>query len=237
MKAAYINDTGSPDVIQVGEVPTPEPLEGQVLVRVTAAAVNPIDTYIRSGAVTAELPKPFVIGSDFAGVIEAMGPGVDELPPGLRVWGTNQGLLGRQGSFAEYLVADADMVYQTPGNVSDEQAAAASLVGMTAHLGLVREANLQAGETLFVNGGSGGVGSMVVQMAKLLGATVITTAGSDEKAEICRQYGADLVLNYRTDDVEAEVRKFASWGVDVWWETLREPDFRRTVDLLARAGG
>ena len=236
MKAAYITETGSPDVIQVGDLPKPTPAAGQVLVRVYAAAVNPIDTYIRSGAVTADLPNPFILGSDFAGEIEAVGEGVTDLPPGLRVWGTCQGLLGRQGTFAEYVVADADMVYQTPGNVTDEKAAAASLVGITAHLGLVREAQLQAGETLFVNGGSGGVGSMVVQMAKLLGARVITTAGTEEKAEICRQYGADLVLNYNTDDIAAEVSKFASWGVDVWWETLREPDFDRTIELLAPRG-
>lgn len=236
MKAAYIEQTGPPEVIQVGQVPKPTIGPGQVLVRVHAAAVNPIDTYIRSGVVAADLPKPFVIGSDFAGVIEEVGAEVAELPVGLRVWGTNQGLLGRQGTFAEYVAADANLVYPTPGNVADDTAAAVALVGITAHLGLVREAKLQEGETLFINGGSGGVGSMVVQMAKALGARVITTAGSEEKAEMCRTYGADLVLNYKQDDVPAAIKEFCSWGVDVWWETLREPDFDRAIDLLAPRG-
>lgn len=236
MKAAYIEQTGPADVIRVGEVPKPEPGPGQVLVRVHAAAVNPIDTYIRSGTVAADLPSPFIVGCDFAGVIEAVADDVDALPVGQRVWGSNQGLLGRQGSFAEYVATDANLVYPTPGNVTDAQAAAVSLVGLTAHLGLVREAGLQEGETLFINGGSGGVGSMVVQMAKLLGARVITTAGSKEKMEVCRKYGADLVLNYKTDDVPAAIREFASWGVDVWWETARTPDFESAIELLAPRG-
>lgn len=236
MKAAYIDQTGPPEIIQIGDVPKPKIDPGQVLVRVHAASVNPIDTYIRSGVVAADLPKPFIIGSDFSGVIEEVGEEVVNLPVGMRVWGSNQGLLGRQGTVAEYVAVDADLVYPTPGNVADDTAAAVALVGITAHLGLVREAKLQEGETLFINGGSGGVGSMVVQMAKAIGARVITTAGTEEKAEMCRSYGADLVLNYKTDDVPTAVKEFCSWGVDVWWETLREPDFDRAIDLLAPRG-
>lgn len=236
MKAAYIEQTGPPEVIKIGELPTPKPGPRQVLVRVRAASVNPIDTYIRSGAVAAELPQPFIVGCDFAGTIDAAGANIERLKVGQRVWGSNQGLLGRQGTFAEYVAVDADLAYPTPENVTDQQAAAVSLVGITAHLGLVREAHLQAGETLFVNGGSGGVGSMVVQLARLLGARVITTAGTAEKAKVCRLYGADEVLNYKTDDVAAGVKKFAPEGVDVWWETLRMPDFDRTVELLAPRG-
>lgn len=236
MKAAYIEQTGPPENLIVGELPVPQPGPAQVLVRVQAAAVNPIDTYIRSGTVPAELPLPFIVGCDFAGTIEKVGDQVDGLHVGQRVWGSNQGLLGRQGTFAEYVAADAKWVYPTPDGVSDAQAAAAALVAITAHLGLVREAGLQQGETLFVNGGSGGVGSMVVQMAGLLGARVVTTAGSDEKAETCRQLGADLVLNYHTDDVPAAVKDFAPEGVQVWWETLRTPDFDRTIELLAPRG-
>ncbi len=236
MKAAYIERTGPPEVIQFGELPTPKPGPGQVRVRVSAASVNPIDTYIRSGVVAADLPTPFIVGCDFAGVVDAIGDDVQHFSIGQRVWGSNQGLLGRQGTFAEYLVADADLLYPTPDNVTDAQAAAAALVAITAHLGLVREAQLQPGELLFINGGSGGVGSMVVQMSKLLGARVITTAGTAEKAEMCFGYGADLVLNYNTDDVLEGVRKFAPEGVDLWWETLRMPDFDRTIELLAPRG-
>lgn len=236
MKAAYIEETGPPEQIQYGELPQPKPGAGQVLVKVGAVAVNPIDTYIRNGANFWELPKPFVVGCDLAGVVEEVGPNVSRLKVGDRVWGTNQGVLGRQGSFAEYCAVDEHWLYATPEGVTDEQAAACALVGVTAHLGLFREAKLQAGETLFVHGGTGGVGSMVVQMAKAAGATVITTGGSDEKVALCRKLGADLAINYKTQDVAAELARFAPEGVNIFWETLREPDFDSIVAALAPRG-
>ena len=236
MKAAYIKQVGPPENITFGDLPTPEPTCAQVLVRVTAVAVNPIDTYLRSGAVKMELPLPFIVGCDLAGVVERCGPEVQRLKPGTRVWGSNQGLMGRQGTFAEFAAVDEAWLYPTPDGVSDQQAAAGALVGITAHLGLVRFAKLAAGETLFVNGGSGGVGSTVVQMAKAIGARAVTTAGPNEKVEVCRALGADMALNYRTDDVDAAIRHFVPGGVNVWWETLREPNFERTVPLLAPRG-
>jgi NADPH2:quinone reductase len=121
--------------------------------------------------------------------------------------------------------------------VDDKQAAAVALVGITAHLGLFGRAGLKAGETVFVNGGTGGVGSMVVQMTKAIGGRVVTTVGSADKAEQCRKWGADLVLNYKSDDVPARVKEFTQGqGVNVWYETQREPNFERTVELLARRG-
>ena len=236
MKAAFVRETGPAENIVYGDLPTPEPTGSQVLVRVMAVAVNPIDTYLRSGAVKMELPMPFVVGCDLAGVVERCGPDARRLKPGMRVWGSNQGLLGRQGTFAEYAAVNESWLYPTPDGVEDQQAAAIALVGITAHLGLVRCAHLAAGETLFVNGGSGGVGSTVVQMAKALGARVVTTAGSPEKVKVCRALGADLALNYKTDDLDAAIRQFAPKGVNVWWETLREPNFERTVPLLAPRG-
>jgi NADPH2:quinone reductase len=124
----------------------------------------------------------------------------------------------------------------TPGNVTDNDIAAISLVGVTARVGLVTKAKLQAGEILFVNGGTGGVGSSVVQMAKILGARVVTTVGSEEKAAKARELGADVVINYKTEDVAEAVKKAAPGGVNVWWETLRDPDFEKTVPLLAMHG-
>jgi NADPH2:quinone reductase len=237
MKAAYIEQTGAPEVIQYGDLPQPVPKQGEVLVRVGAVSLNPVDTYIRSGMVAMQLPKPYVVGCDLAGTIEAVGPGAERFQPGDRVWGTNQGLLGRQGTFAEYASVNEDWLYPTPENVSDETAAAVSLVGNTAHLGLFRSARLQAGETVFVNGGTGGVGHMVVQMSKAAGARVITTVGTNQKAETCRAWGADLVINYKTQDVDEEIRNFVGErGVQVWYETLREPDFERTVPLLGMRG-
>jgi NADPH2:quinone reductase len=236
MKAAYIDRPGPADAIVYGELPKPQPSGSQVLVKVAAVAVNPIDTYIRSGMVAFQLPQPFVIGCDLAGTVEAVGPGVRLFKPGDRVWGSNQGLLGRQGTFAEYAAVEEQWLYRTPDVVGDRDAAAIALVGITAHLGLFHHAQLKQGETLFVYGGSGGVGACVVQMAKAVGARVITTAGSAEKVEMCLNLGADRAVNYKTDDVDAAVRGFAPDGVDVWWETLREQNFDRSVSLLARRG-
>jgi NADPH:quinone reductase len=236
MKAAYIEKPGPPENIIVGERPRPEPTGKQVLVRVAAAALNPVDTYIRAGTVKMDIPLPFIVGCDLAGVVEQVGPIAKRFKTGDGVWGSNQGLLGRQGTFAEYAVIEEDWLYSTPDGVSDEAAAACALVGITAHLGLVRDAKLKSGETLFVNGGTGGVGSMVVQMSKAIGARVITTAGSDEKVNACRELGADFAINYKTEDVNSRVKELAPEGVDVWWETLREPNFDQAVSLLAARG-
>jgi NADPH:quinone reductase len=237
MKAAYIESTGPAEsTIKFGDVPRPQPTGSQVLVRVGAVAVNPIDTYLRNGANYWELPKPFIIGCDLAGTVEAVGPGARRFKPGDRVWGSNQGLLGRQGTFAEYCAVDEHWLYPTPAGVTDEQAAACALVGITAHLGLFREAKLEIGEHVFVNGGSGGVGSMVMQMAKIAGARVLATAGSAEKVTALRQLGADVAVNYKSDDIAAAVKTFAPTGVNVYWETVREPDFDRIVSFLAERG-
>lgn len=236
MKAAYIQATGPADNLIYGDLPTPEPVGRQVLVKVGAVSVNPIDTYIRNGANYWELPKPFIVGCDLAGTVVAKGPDARRFQVGDRVWGSNQGLMGRQGTFAEFCAVDEEWLYPTPPSVSDESVAACALVGITAHLGLFREAKLQPGETIFVHGGTGGVGSMVVQMAKATGARVLTTAGSPEKAARCRQLGADAVIQYKTEEVAAAVKQFAPQGVNVVWETLREPDFDKLVSYLAERG-
>ncbi|HZZ28339.1 MAG TPA: NADPH:quinone reductase [Pirellulales bacterium] len=236
MKAAYINATGPAENIIYGDFPQPQPSGTQVLVKVGAVAVNPIDTYIRSGAVKMPLPLPFIVGCDLAGTVEAVGPQAKRFQAGDRVWGSNQGLLGRQGTFAEYAAVDENFLYPTPSGVSNETAAAVALVSITASMGLLRYVKLQSGETLFVNGGAGGVGSMVVQISKAIGAKVITTAGSDEKVKKCLQLGADHAINYKTQDVPAEVKRLAPTGLNVYWETLREPNFDKAVDLLAPRG-
>jgi NADPH2:quinone reductase len=237
MKAAYLETTGNPDVIHFGDLPKPDPVAGEVLVRVGAVALNPIDVYIRSGTVSMPLPKPYVLGCDLAGKVEAVGPAAHRFQVGDRVWGSNQGLLGRQGTFAEYAAVHEDWLYPTPHSVSDALAAATALTGITAHLGLFRDAKLKEGETVFVNGGTGGVGSMVVQMAKAVDARVLTTVGSEEKAALCKSWGADRVLNYKRDDVPARIKDMTGGkGVQVWFETQREPDFLRIVELMAPRG-
>jgi NADPH2:quinone reductase len=236
MKAAFINQTGPPEVIAYGDLPTPKPGRTECLIKAAAVDVNPIDVYIRAGMIPAKLSFPYIIGRDLAGSILEVGPDVKRFKIGDRVWITGQGVEGRPGTFSEFSVVDARWLHSTPAGVKDEDIVALSLVGITAHLGLVTHAKLKAGETLFVNGGSGGVGSSVVQMSKILGAKVITTAGTAEKVEICRKLGADLALNYKTDDVDARIKEFSPNGINVWWETLREPNFERTIPLLAMRG-
>ncbi|MCX6923319.1 MAG: NADPH:quinone reductase [Verrucomicrobia bacterium] len=236
MKAAYITQTGTPDVIIYGDLPTPKPTRRQCLIKVAAVDVNPIDVYLRSGAIQAKITFPWILGRDLAGTVVETGTGVKDFKVGDRVWGTSQGSDGRPGTFAEFAAVDHRWLHPIPEGVSDEDIVALSLVGVTAQLGLVRNANLKAGEILFVNGGTGGVGSCVLQIAKILGARVITTAGTDTKVAACQALGADLAINYATQDVAAAIKEFAPEGVNVWWETLREPDFDRTIALLAQRG-
>lgn len=236
MKAAFIRSTGGPETIQIGELPKPTPGPHQVLVRVEAVSVNPIDTYVRSGAVAMPLPDPFIIGCDMAGVVEECGSAVSDLSAGTRVWASNQGLLGRQGTFAEYIAVDREWLHILPDNVPAKDAAACALVSITAHLGLFSHARLRHGETILVIGGTGGVGSMVVQMAKATGARVIATAGSDEKAAACRSLGADAVIAYHREPICEAAQAIAPEGVDVFWETRREPDFDTAVAVLAPRG-
>lgn len=237
MKAAFFDAPGPPEVIRYGDLPMPELKAGEVRVRVGAAAVNPIDTYIRAGMVSMPLPKPTIPGADLGGTIEAVGSDVKRFKVGDRVWGSNQGLLGRQGTFAEYACVHEDWLYATPAGVSDETAAAVALTGITAHLGLFHCAHLKPGETVFVNGGTGGVGSAVVQMAKAIGAKVVATVGSPEKAGLCRQLGADGVVNYHTDNIVEATKSLTSGkGVNVWYETQPPTDLDRTIDLMASRG-
>jgi NADPH2:quinone reductase len=238
MLAAYITETGPPSVVHYGELPKPQPGLGEVIVKVGAVAVNPIDTYIRSGMVAMPLRFPFIIGSDLAGTVESVGLKVRRLKVGDRVWGTNQGLFGRQGTFAEYASVDEKWLYPTPPTESDAQAAAGALVGITAYLGLFRFARLQTGDVVFVNGGSGGVGSAVVQQAKAAGARVIATVGSPEKGAYCQSLGADIVLDYRAPDLDDQIRHYAAptGGINLWFETQREPTLERTIDMMAPRG-
>lgn len=237
MRAANYSKPGPADVIQVGELPTPHPQTGEVLVKIGFSAVNPIDLYIRSGMVASTLPPMFVPNADFSGVVTAVGPGVQRFKVGDAVWGSNQGMMNRQGTAAEYAAVHEDWAYPLPSGVKPEDAAAVALTGITAHLGLFRTAEVQSGETVFVNGGTGGVGSMVVQMAKAHGCKVISTVGSEDKAKLCRSWGADLVLNYKTDDIPAKVKEFNSnQGVNVWFETQRDPSFETILPLMKLRG-
>lgn len=238
MKAAFITAPGSAESIQYGDLPDPVANAGQVLVRMEAVAVNPIDTYVRAGNVKFALPSPFVIGCDIAGVVEAVGADCKRFKVGDRVWGSNQGLFGRQGTFSELCAIDEGWLYPSPPSVRSQTLAANALVGITAHLGLYFHGQLTSGEVVFVNGGTGGVGSMVVQMAKASGATVITTAGSSEKADECRRLGADHVIEWRSEDIDQRLTEItgSTGPINIWFETLRTPNLERTIPLMAMRG-
>ena len=236
MKAAFIETPGPPESISYGDVEVPIPGNDQVLVKVVAVTVNPIDTYIRSGAYPIPLPRPFIIGRDLVGIVEAVGRGITRFAPGQRVWCNNQGYGGRQGTFAEFVAVDEGLLYPLPDGVNEHDAVAVVHSALTACIGLVREAAIQAGQTLLINGGSGNVGSAALQVAHHFGARVIVTAGSTEKTRRCLELGADRAVNYKTEDVAAAIRDFAPKGVDVYWDTAREPDFERSVPLLKHRG-
>jgi len=237
MKAAYFDGIGTPDVIHYGEIGTPEPKPGEVLVRVAAASVNPLDVYIRGGLVKMPTPFPFIPGADLAGTVEAVGSNSKKFKIGDRVWGSNQGMLGRQGTFAEYAAVNEEFLYELPAGVSEQTAASLALVGITAHLGLFWRGNIQPGQTVFVNGGTGGVGLCVIQMAKIAGAKVIATVGSGAKAGLAMEFGADSVINYKTDDIIHAVKEAtAGKGIDVYYETQPPVDFAATVEMMAPRG-
>jgi NADPH2:quinone reductase len=236
MRAAFIRQTGPPDVINVGELPDPTPTGDEVLVEVKAASVNPIDTYIRGGLTGGNLPFPYVLGCDFAGVVRAAGSHAAPFKPGMRVWGASQGIADRQGTFAELTVVDRRWLFPTPDGVSDETVAAASLVAITAGLGLLEEAKLAAGETLLVHGASGAVGTAIIQIGKALGARVIAATSGAEKLSYVRHLGADETIDYQAGDLAADVKRLAPGGVDVWWETSAHMDLDVAVGALARRG-
>ena len=238
MKAAFIRKTGAPSVIEYGDLNTPEPRANEVLVKVGAVSVNPIDTYIRAGVVAMASKFPYIIGCDLAGTVVQVGSESKRFSIGDRVWGSNQGLFGRQGTFAEFAAVDERWLYRTPKAMSDAEAAAGALVGLTAHMGLFRHADLHPGEVVFVNGGAGGVGSCVVQLAKATGAFVVTTGGSDASLAQCRRLGADLALDYRAPNLDDQLRAFSlpHGGIQLWIETQREPTLDRTISLMAPRG-
>lgn len=238
MKATFIRQTGTPDVIEYGELPNPEPGPTEILVKVGAVAVNPIDTYIRSGMIKVATSFPFIIGCDLAGTVERVGSEVRRFKAGDRVWGSNQSLFGRRGSFAEYAAVDEKWLYRTPAAMSDAQAAAGALTGITAHLGLHLNAGLKAGEVVFVNGGTGGVGSAVIQLARAAGAKVIATVGNSDKKALCESWGADCVLDYHSPTLDEDVTAFASahGGLHIWFETQAPTNLDRTIGLMSPRG-
>ncbi len=236
MKAAYIEQVGPPEIIQYGDLPEPIVREHDVLVRVVAVAVDPVDTYIRSGAYPIRMTFPFIIGRDMTGIVTAVGASVQRFNAGDRVWSNNQGYDGRNGTFAELLAIDESLLYHLPDGADMQQSVAVLHSALTAVVGLFDKAQLKPAETLFIDGGSGNVGTAVLQLAKASGARVAVTAGSADKTSWCEELGADLVINYKTQNVKEEVLKFAPQGVDIFWNATQAPDVEAALSMMARRG-
>ncbi|MDR7477862.1 MAG: quinone oxidoreductase, partial [Armatimonadota bacterium] len=196
MHAVRIHQHGGPEVLRYEEVPTPTPREGQALVRLVACGVNFIDIYQRKGLYRIDLPT--ALGQEGAGVVEAVGPGVTEVKPGDRVAYSNV-----LGSYAEYVLVPAQRLVPIPDGVTYQQAAAAMLQGMTAHYLVTTTYPLKPGDACLVHAAAGGVGLLLVQMAKRRGALVIGTVSTEEKARLAREAGADHVVLYTQQDFEA----------------------------------
>ncbi|WP_426131492.1 zinc-dependent alcohol dehydrogenase family protein [Pararhizobium sp. PWRC1-1] len=235
MKAMILNSFGGPEAFELTEVPKPVPQAGQVLVRVHAISINPLDYQVRRGDYRDYVPLPTITGHDVSGVVEAIGPGVTSFSPGDEVWYTPQ-IFDGPGSYAEYHVANETIIGRKPASLSHLEAASLSLVGGTAWEALVGRAALRVGESILIHGGAGGVGHVAIQVAKAIGAKVFTTVREDN-FEFARSVGADVVIDYRNDDyVDAVMRETNGRGVDVVFDTIGGDTLSRSSDVLAQLG-
>lgn len=235
MKAMVATAHGGPEVLEWREVPEPQLREHDLLVRVRAAAVNPVDCKIRQG-VMGERELPLVLGFDVSGVVERLGPSARGFQPGDEVYASPN--LFRAGANAELVAVDSRSVAPKPRRLSHEQAAALPLVTLTAWEALYQRARLQPGETVLVQGGAGGVGHVAVQLAKLRGCRVIATAGREESIAFCRDaLKADDVIDYRSANVAEAVHELtAGEGCDVVFDTVGDPTFETSLECVAING-
>jgi len=259
MKAVQFFKHGSADVLQYGDAPDPIPAENEILVRVHATSVNRVDTLIRGGYPGLVLSLPHILGGDIAGTVEKAGSGVSDFKPGDRIvsWPliacnnceqcargrsyicNNWQFFGmhRNGSYAHLVAIPAQSTIHLPDEVSFEDAAALPTAGIVPMHGFSDVGNLQPGETFFMWGGSSGLGTIAIQIAKHIGATVIATAGTTEKMEVVKNMGADFVFNHYGDDVQAEVMKATDGrGVDLIIDFVGPLTFGKSFAMLKKGG-
>jgi NADPH:quinone reductase len=230
MKAIQIHETGGPEVLKLADLPIPQPGPGQVLIRVEAIGVNFIEVYFRKGTYKAALP--LTPGSEAAGTVEELGPGVTGFAAGDAVASTSV-----LGSYAEYALVPAAQLVKMPDGLSMEQAAAAMLQGMTAHYLAYSTFPLKKGDTCLVHAGAGGVGLLLTQMAARIGAHVITTVSTNEKAELSREAGASEVILYTEQDFVTEVKRITNGkGVDVVYDSVGKTTFDGSLNCLHPRG-
>lgn len=233
MTTIRVHEFGDPEVLRLEDVPTPKPGSGEVLVRMHAIGVNPVETYIRAGTY-ARLPKlPYTPGNDGAGVVEKIGADVNDFEPGDRVY--TAGSLS--GTYAEFALCKTEQVHRLPENVSFAQGAAMGTPYATAYRGLFQRADAKPGETALVHGASGGVGTAAVQLARARGLRVFGTAGSDEGRKLAREQGAHEVFDHRAPDHFEQIMKATGGhGVDVIVELLANVNLGKDLTILAKGG-
>lgn len=236
MKAIRIHEYGGPEVLVYEDVPIPHPGESQILVRVEAATVNPIDIAVREDRFPTPRQPPKTLGSDGAGIVESVGAKVLAVRPGDRVFFSGLGI-GSEGSYADYaLIAETQAVLM-PATLSFADAAALGMVFPTAYYALVVRGGLKPGETALVQGAAGGVGSASVQLAKALGARVIATISGTERADLVRSLGADESIDYKREDVVARTLALTDGkGVDLVHELVVSVNLAADVRLVAKGG-
>jgi NADPH2:quinone reductase len=235
MKALILKTFGGPESFELSEAPKPVPQAGQVLVRVHATSINPLDFQVRRGDYPDLVPLPAITGHDVSGVVEAVGPGVTAFSPGDEVWYTPQ-IFNGPGSYAEYHVAAESIVGKKPATLTHLEAASLTLVGGTAWEALTVRAALRVGESILIHGGAGGVGHVAIQLAKAIGAHVFTTVRA-ANADFVRSLGADVVIDYEKEDyVDAVMRATGGRGVDVVFDTIGGNTLSRSPDALAQLG-
>ena len=232
MKAAVIPHFGPPNVLTIMELPTPVPAEGEVLVKVRAIGVNFADVFARLGVYPGIPKPPFVPGIEYAGVVEKTGKGVRRVKRGDRVFGFT-----RQNGYAEYVCVKQDYAMKMPPRMTFEHAAAFTVAYLTAYHGIVNLAHGHKGEKILIHAGAGGVGVASIQIAKHLGLEVFTTVGSDEKARVVTEQGADHVINYNARDFCEVIRRETNgYGVDVIMDGVAGRAYRKGMKLLAPMG-
>lgn len=237
MKAMRLNRLGEGEPFEVFDKPDADPGPGEVAIRVHATSVNPVDTMIRAGFSEIAPDDPIVLGCDVAGVVTATGQGVTRFSVGDEVYGCAGGVKGRDGGYSQRMVADERLLAKKSARLSFREAAALPLVAITAWEALVDRAQVRPGESVLVHGGTGGVGHVGVQIARMMGAIVHTTVSTPEKAEIARRLGADETILYRQQAVADYVGELTGGrGYDVVFDTVGGPNIARSIEALAING-
>ena len=237
MKAIIVSSFGDEEVLKYQETETPTPAAGEVRVKIKAAGVNPVETYIRSGHYTALPALPYTPGNDGSGIVDAVGDGVEHLKKGDRVFVAAALARRNTGTYAEYTVCDADAVRYLPQNLSFSEGAALGTPGLAATYALYSKAKIKPGETVFIHGASGGVGSLAVQLARRTGTFVMGTAGDPEGMTLIEKLGAHRAFNHRSPGyLEAVKQETGEHGPDVIIEMVANINLMKDMELLAKYG-